>query len=281
MTYNFTKKVVIVTGGASGIGFMVAKSFSKAGAVVVILGRQINKLKEAQKEIQKLGYCEIYKADVSKFNTLKKIYSEIYKKYKRIDVLVNCAGVYGPIGRFETNDMVLWAEAMNINLLGTAYSCNAVLPLMLKKKSGKIINLSGGGAVQPFPNFSCYATSKAAVVRFTENLAKEFEDQNIQVNAIAPGAINTLFLDKVLKAGVKKVGKEFYEKSLQQKKSGGDSAELAAELVLSLCSGKLTGKVISAKWDNWQEWNEERVENLNKNSEFTLRRIDNKYFHSK
>lgn len=211
-----------------------------------------------------------------------RLLSKKFKKtYKKIDVLINCAGVYGPIGQFHTNNLQDWQSAVQINLLGTANVCHAFLPLMLKKKKGKIVNLSGGGAVQPFPNFSSYAVSKAAVVRFTENLAKEYKDKNIQVNAVSPGAINTLFLDQVIKAGAKKVGTEFYQKSVEQKKTGGDSPELAAELMLFLCSKfahNLTGKLIAAKWDSWKNFTKEQVEKFNQKSDFSLRRIDNKYF---
>jgi len=152
---------------------------------------------------------------------------------------------------------------------------------MMKQKSGKIINFSGGGAFNPRSNFSAYATSKAAVVRFTETLAAEVKEHNIQVNAISPGAVNTKMLEQVLESEPDVVGDEFYKKSIKQKEEGGDSPQLAADLVLFLTSEKsynLNGKIISAKWDNWRNWGKKEIEQIMKSSDYTLRRIDNQYF---
>ncbi len=281
MKYNFSNKVVVITGGGSGIGLVMGHAFAQAGAKVIILGRDKEKLKTAQKKIQAVGFCDYRLLDVSNIKQVQKVFLGINKDYARLDILVNCAGVYGPIGRLHENDISFWQEALKINLFGTVDCVHTALPFMLKQKKGKIINLSGGGAVQPFPNFSAYATSKAAVVRFTENIAEEYKDKNIQINAIAPGAINTTFLKQVLKAGSAKAGKDFYNKSVVQNKSGGDSPEVAAELVLFLCSPaaqNITGKLISAKWDLWQKWNLKQLNDIKHSSQYTLRRIDNKYF---
>ena len=283
MKKQFQNKVVIITGGGSGIGFAAAKAFAKAGAKVLILGRQIPKLRAAQKSIGVFGFCRVYRADVAQPKSIEKVFKQIEKEYRHIDVLVSCAGIYGPIGNHHENNLELWKQAIEINLLGTVNCIHTVLPFMLKQKGGKIVNLSGGGAVQPFPNFSAYATSKAAVVRFTENLAEEYRTKNIQINVIAPGAVNTSFLDLVIKAGPKNAGREFYKKSLVQKQTGGDPADLAAELIVWLSSpaNKLTGKLISAKWDLWRKFDKKTVSLLNKNSKYTLRRIDEKYFYEK
>lgn len=275
--YNFRNKIVLITGGGSGIGKVTAANFARARAKVIIIGRNAKRLRQVAGEIG----ATFVSSDVTDSSKAQKLVKRVVKKHKRIDILVNCAGIYGPIGEFHTNALLKWREAININLLGTVNMCHAVLPFMIRQKAGNIINLSGGGAVQPFANFSAYATSKAAVVRFTENLAKEYEKYNIQINAIAPGAINTRFLQQVLKAGSKKAGADFYSKSLAQNKSGGDDPQLAADLILFLCASKLTGKLISAKWDPWRKWKVKDVKSLNQSSEYTLRRIDNKYFFEK
>ena len=115
-------------------------------------------------------------------------------------VLVNNAGVLGPAGPLDDNDWDAWVETVRVNLLGTVAMCRAVLPGMRERGYGKIINLSGGGATAARPNFSAYAASKAAVVRFTETLAGELD--GIDVNAIAPGALPTRMLDEVLASGL-------------------------------------------------------------------------------
>src|SRR5262249_14598488 len=137
-----------------------------------------------------------------------------------VSILVNNAGVYGPIGRLEDVDWVAWAEAIRINLLGTAQMCRAVIPLLRARGYGKVVNLSGGGATAPLPRFSAYAASKAAVVRLTETLAEELRDARIDVNAIAPGPLNTRLLDQVLAAGPEAAGEAFYRRALEQRAEG-------------------------------------------------------------
>ena len=130
-------------------------------------------------------------------------------------------------------------------------------------------------ATNPMPRISAYAVSKAAIVRFAETLAEEVRDSGIDVNAIAPGALNTRMLDEVLEAGPEKVGQAFYERSLKQKESGGVPLDRGAELALFLASEAsdgITGKLISAVWDNWEHW-PEHLEDLSSSDAYTLRRI--------
>ena len=134
------------------------------------------------------------------------------------DILVNNAGVYGPKGPSEEVDWDDWKQAVEVNLFGVMLPCRAVIPYFKQAGRGKIINLSGGGATAPLPRLSAYAVSKAAVVRLTETLAEELRADHIDVNAIAPGALNTRLLDEVLAAGPEKVGADFYTRSVQQQK---------------------------------------------------------------
>ena len=272
-------KIAVVTGGSRGIGKAVAQSLVAAGCKVTAVSRSAQELESLKDEIEKTGFVvDIETVDVSNYGQVEKLMNEVVKKFGTIDILINAAGIYGPIGLFGDNDIKKWTETIQINLVGTANCVHAVLPAMMKNKAGKIINFSGGGAVNSFPHFSGYATSKAAIVRFTENLATEYKDFNIQVNAIAPGAVNTKLLGEVLDAGPEKAGKDFYEKSIKQKQEGGEDPQLAADLILFIISNNLTGKLVSAKWDSWKEWNEAEVKRINNSAEYTLRRIDNKYF---
>ena len=139
-------------------------------------------------------------------------------------------------------------------MFGTMHACRAVLPGMRARRSGKIVNLAGGGVGGPgvAPRVSAYAASKAAVVQLTESLARELVDDGIQVNAIAPGAVVTEMTAAVVAAGPEKAGQELYERTLKQRQSGGEPPDLAAKLVVWLASdasGALTGKMLSAKWD--------------------------------
>ena len=127
---------------------------------------------------------------------------------------------------------------MRVNLFGSVLCCRAVLPHFRANGYGKIIQLSGGGATSPLPRLSAYAASKAAVVRFAETLAEELRGTGIDVNAIAPGALNTRLLDEVLEAGPERVGDSFYERAVEQRSSGGTPLELAARLAVFLASAR-------------------------------------------
>jgi NAD(P)-dependent dehydrogenase (short-subunit alcohol dehydrogenase family) len=146
---------------------------------------------------------------------------------------------------------------------------------MRQQRYGKIIALSGGGATQPLPRLSAYAASKAALVRFTETLAEEVRGSGIDVNAVAPGALNTRLLDQVLAAGPERVGAPFFERMLRQKSDGGTPLHVGAELVAFLASADsdgITGRLLSAVWDDWRGLPAIR-ERLQASDVFTLRRI--------
>ena len=166
-------------------------------------------------------------------------------------------------------------KAIEINVYGSVLMCRVLIPHFKKQKYGKIVQLSGGGATNPLPNISAYATSKAAIIRFIETLAEEVLSFGIDVNAIAPGALNTGMLQEVIDTGPEKVGKEFYEKALKQKNNGGVPLSFGADLALFLASSAsdgITGKLISAVWDKWRDW-PNYLKELTDSDAYTLRRI--------
>ena len=273
-------KNVLITGGGRGIGEAMAYAFAKEGANISLSARTISDLEKVQKNLIKYGIkTHIHICDVSNTKEVKSWVDTTLQKFGKIDVLINNAGIYGPIGPLADNNLDHWIQTIEINLLGTVICMKVVLPTMIKQQSGVIINMSGGGAVSPFPRFSAYSTSKAAVVRLTETIAEEVKEYNIRINAISPGAVNTKFLDQVLQAG-DAAGKDFFEKSLKQKETGGTSPEIASELAIFLASDEskgLTGKVISAVWDDWKSI-PPRIKELQETSLYTLRRIDERNF---
>ena len=270
-------KIAIITGAGGGIGSTIAKTFAREGCSLILIDRAKTTLDRVSKELEKYN-CEslLETCDVCNKEEVDSAVDAAFKKFSKIDILVNTAGIQGPIGLFANNDINKWVETINVNLNGTILFVKAVLPIMIKQGWGKIINFSGGGAFNPRPNFSAYATSKAAVVRLTETLAEELKEYNIQVNAISPGAVNTKMLEEVLETGPEAAGADFYEKAKKQKKEGGDPPQLAADLILFLSSEKsynLTGKIISAKWDNWREWDKEKISKIMSSDLYTLRRV--------
>jgi NAD(P)-dependent dehydrogenase (short-subunit alcohol dehydrogenase family) len=268
-------RITIITGGSGGIGSAIAMAFAREGASLVLASRTESELAKTERElINNQSQVEIYQADVSRENDVQGLVNFTLKRFGNIDVLVNCAGIQGPIGPITDIDAREWFEAIKINLYGTFLCIQAVLPIMMKNNSGKILNFSGGGAVSPRPRFSAYGTSKAGVVRLTETLAGEYKDYNISFHAIAPGAVNTKMLEQVLAAG-ERAGKVELSKALKQKREGGVPPPQVAELAVFLASAKsdgLSGRLISLPWDNWSQIPQHLPEIMSSDV-FAMRRI--------
>jgi 3-oxoacyl-[acyl-carrier protein] reductase len=269
----------VITGANRGLGEAISTEFVKEGANVFICARDEEKLLNVKEKLSTFvgDNQKIYAlaTDVSKEDDVKRLIDTAIAKLKRIDILVNNAGIYGPKGPTDKMESNEWINAVQINLFSVFYCCKYVLPHMKINNYGKIINLSGGGATAPLPFISAYAVSKTGVVRFTETLAKECSEFNIDINAVAPGSLNTRMLDEVLFAGPEKVGQDFYIKALKQKRDGGVPLTAGAELCVYLASDDsdgISGRLISAKWDPWQSLSEHRQE-LSTSDIYTLRRI--------
>lgn len=268
-------QTALITGAGRGIGRAIALAFAHQGANLVLLARTGSELEETARLVREAG-CQAlaFTVDVSQRDQVERAVAE-GAQLGPIDVLVNNAGVQPPIGPLAENDPDEWMRAVSINLFGPMLCIKAVLPGMMERRQGKIINLSGGGATGPRPNFSAYAASKAALVRLTETLAQELRPYNIQVNALAPGAINTRMLDEVLAAG-ERAGAE-WDQAKQRAQKGGTPVELAAAAAVFLASDQshgLTGKLVAAPHDDWQAWDAVRIDGLNNSPWLTLRRMD-------
>ena len=270
---------ILITGGSQGFGLAVAERCLAEGADVAICARSREQVEHAATTLRAQSHKHqrvvAAVADVSNPRDVEALVADATRDLDGLDGLVNNAGVYGPKGLIEEVDWTEWAKAVEINLLGTVLPCRAVLPGFRARGWGKIVNLSGGGATAPLPRLSAYAASKAAVVRFTETLAEEVRGTRIDVNAIAPGALNTRLLEEVLAAGPDKVGRAFYERSLKQKADGGAPLDKGAALcafLLSAESDGIAGRLLSAIWDPWADLPSRRAE-LEGSDIYTLRRI--------
>ena len=273
------KRNAIITGASRGLGKEISCLFVQNGYSVLLCARKQEELLPLQEELKKMcgpdQRIAVCAADVSVQDDVDRLFSEAERVFSRIDVLVNNAGIQGPIGPMEQCGWEKWKHTVDVDLLGPAYMIYKVLPYMKKQSYGKIINLSGGGATGPRVNYSAYAVAKTGVVRLTETIAKEVKDYRIDINAIAPGAMNSRMLEETLAAGESAVGADEYAKALRQKDSGGTPPVLAAELCLYLAgkdSDGITGKLISAVWDDWKHLNAHR-ERLVDSDIYTLRRI--------
>ena len=250
-----------MTGGGRGIGRALALALARAGADVAVLARSQVQVQTVAAEIEATGRRALaLTGDVGAADPVAAAVGAIEEAWEGIDILVNNAGVLGPVGPTHEVDPAAWLDAVRINLGGCFLCTHAVLPGMVARRDGRIINLSGGGAVSPRPWFSAYGAAKAAVVRFTETLAAEVADRGVQVNAIAPGALNTDMTRQAAEAGTR-AGAEAAAVR-RQLEEGGASPERAAQLVVYLASPRsdgLTGRLLAAAWDDWEHLDIEAV----------------------
>ena len=270
---------IIVTGASQGLGKAIAEACLAEGADMLLCARGAEDLERTRAELASTlpdGQLVLaHSADVSRPGDVQRLVESARRGLPRLDGLVNNAGVYGPKGLTEEVDWGEWTRAIEINLMGTVLLCRAVVPIFRQQGYGKIVNLSGGGATGPLPRFSAYAASKAAVVRFTETLAHETLGAGLDVNAVAPGALNTRLLDEVLAAGPERVGEEFHARAVRQATDGGTPLEKGAATcvyLLSSASDGITGRLISAVWDPWESLADHRTD-LMDGDIYTLRRI--------
>jgi 3-oxoacyl-[acyl-carrier protein] reductase len=277
---NLQGRSAIITGANQGLGRAIANHYVNAGANVLLMARGEELLHQVAGELQPLlrhpgQRLLVRKGNVARAEDCQAVVELARRELPNACILVNNAGIYGPMGRLEDVDWNAWVQAIEINLFGTVLMCRAFLPHVRAQKYGKIINLSGGGATAPLPGISAYAAAKAAVVRLTETLAHELRDAQVDVNAIAPGALNTRLLDEVLAAGPDKVGQDFYERSLKQRDSGGAGLDKGAALATYLGSAEsdgISGRLFSAVWDDWPRLAQNR-DVLATSDIYTLRRI--------
>ena len=273
-------RAAIITGASQGLGRAIATKFVEAGSSILITSRSAAALDDAQRELTPIAAasgCSVHAraADVADAAACAAVVREAVRLMPSLDILVNNAGIYGPIGPIETVDWEEWTRAVHINLFGTVLMCREMIPILRGRGYGKIINLSGGGATAPLPRFSAYAASKAAVVRLTETFAEELRDSRIDVNAIAPGALNTRLLDQVIEAGPDRAGAQFHTRALKQQQDGGTALAQGAELAVFLASAAsdgLTGRLLSAVWDDWRTL-PQRLPQIAATDIYTLRRI--------
>ena len=271
------QEICIITGCTSGLGYEILKGFLKKNYKIYGISNNKIKIKMALKKLKEENYnldnFFLKRVDVSNSIEVKKYVKNISKIEKKIDILISNAGVYGPIGKFEETNTKEWKKAFDINFFGSLNMFREVIPIMKENNYGRIIQISGGGATKSLPMFTSYASAKVAIVRFAETISEELNNYNIKINCIAPGALNTVFLDQALKAGPKKTGENFYKKMIIITKRGGDDMSQTVNLCLQLSNkkSKINGKIISSLWDKWSKF----VNNdaLNRNDVYTLRRI--------
>jgi 3-oxoacyl-[acyl-carrier protein] reductase len=246
--------------------------FALAGAKVGLLSQTGAELDLTKLEIEQAGGTAIkIRSDVRKPEEMAAAVSRMLDAFGGLHTLIAAAGVPGPIGPLLSSKAKAWNEAIEINLIGLVNSCRAALPPMVEKRCGKIIALVGNGAAAARPNFSAYAASKAAVVRFAECLAEEMSDHNVQVNTLVPGGAYTYMTDEILHAGEERAGRKEVEEAEHIRVTGGTAADKQIQLALFLASERanhISGKLIYIT-DDWKRFERDNM----KPELYTLRRM--------
>lgn len=249
---DLTGQVAIVTGGGRGIGRAIAQALAEAGSAVAVTARSADQLDETVMLIEAAGGRAIaLPADVTDAQTIAQVVAEVEKQLGPIALLVNNAGVSGPGGPTWEIGADEWWQCLDVNLRGPFLCSAAVLPGMVARRQGRIITVASGAGLQPWPNVSAYAVSKAAVIRFSENLATETKEHGISVFSIGPGMVRTAMVEAVLESPIDEqwLGGVFH-KALAE--GWYVPPTQAAQLALFLASGRadvLSGCFISVHYD--------------------------------
>ena len=201
--FDFKSRTAIVTGGAQGFGFDIAKRFLKSGAKVIIWDNDPKAIESAIKKINNSNLSSNV-VDVSNYEEVEKNVKEIVKN-SNIDILINNAGITGPTATLWEYDIEMWKKVVEINLMGTFNCCKSIVPNMINNNYGRIVNVASVAGKDGNANASAYSVGKAGVIGLTKSLGKELADKNIAVNAVTPAGAKTRILDQMTKEHVQRM----------------------------------------------------------------------------
>jgi NAD(P)-dependent dehydrogenase (short-subunit alcohol dehydrogenase family) len=266
---------IAITGASSGIGEALTRAFAADGHRLFICARRGDRLAEIAGE---LSAVRAIRCDVTDEEDVARFADAIAHETEGLDVLINCAGSFGEIGPLSATDSAVWWETLRTNLFGPYLMIKRCLPLLKRGTRPRIINLAGGGAFSPFPNYSAYACSKAALARLTECLAAELQSEGIRVNAVAPGIIATDIHKATLAAGEERAGRLQYRRTLSIMSDGGPSMAGLIDCLRAMLSprfDRMTGKTISSTFDPWRtDAFLAQIDAITASDLYTLRRVN-------
>ncbi len=253
---------IVITGSSTGIGKFLADSLAAAGHEVCRIART-----------PQSGFS--LRCDVSDWNNLQAAAFKVAQTWNSADALICCAAIQEPIGPAMNADPLAWRKNLAVNLDGAFFSIRAFHPLLQKSpQRGKVLCFSGGGSTSPRPNFAAYAVAKTGVVRLVETLAAEWENERLDINAIAPGAIFTHMTAQVLASGETLAGKNEFASASKMSRDNSEKLRKVLGLVSFLLSEKsdgISGRLIAAQWDPWEKFAE--LKSDLRDDLYTLRRI--------
>lgn len=231
------EQVAVVTGAGRGLGRAFALALSKAGYAVALLARTESDLVETSKQIdQGGGRALVHPADVTFSGAVADAFTRVERELGAVDLLVNNAGALGPLGPFAESYVEDWWRTFDANLRAQALCAHRVLPSMIARRRGRIVNIASAAGAQMRPYYSAYVTSETALIRFSECLAAEVKDHGISVFAMGPGTVRTAMTEQSLYSYEGKTWLPWFRRIFDQ---GEDlPPERPAALLLALASGK-------------------------------------------
>lgn len=269
-------KVAAITGANSTLAKRIAEQLAKDGWILVLGSRDKSSLDSFSSELMgRFGTSTItLELDVSNSDSVTDFYLHAKDFTGRIDGIVHTAAQLKPYGSILDVDPEDWIRSIDVNLSGTFRVMQAFSKIMVKQKYGVMTFLSGGGSTSPLPTLSSYAAAKAGVARLVETISQELAPHNIRVNAVAPGVMNTKMVKEMLATGGDLIDKAYMTRMQNTILRGVDSTQDACDLAVWLMTQNvpgLTGRIISAVWDDWRSWNPRTTHFLDENV-LTLRR---------
>jgi len=240
-------QVAVVTGGGRGIGRAVAQALAAAGAAVAVIARSENELAETVALIQHAGErAEAFAADVTVADAVRSAMQSVERKLGPVDLLVNSAGAIKPFGPVWTIDVDEWWRTMDVNVRGPLVCSRCVLPGMVARGRGRIVNVTSGAGTVSTPYYTSYTTSKTALIRLTECIALETREYGVSVFAIGPGTVRTKMTEYSLHSREGQTWLPWFRQIFDQHIDV--PPERPARLILELASGRadaLSGRTLS------------------------------------